>query len=506
MERRVVVTALVVLTLLRCAVFVVFEGSSFDSDQALIGLMAKHLVEGRAWPVFTYGQPYMLGVEAWMAAPFLWLGGTTVPMLKLPLALVNLAIAVGLVLALERWAGLRPRLAALPALFFVLAPPGTTMLFLEVSGGNVEPLLIVILLWLVRRWPVAFGAVLALGVLQREFAVFAGSAFLLLRLVDGSLRTRMAWRAVGLGTLSFAAVWQTVYLAKQFSSIDGPGTYAGWTPVGTTANLSALANHVCIAPAEFVTGLGAVLTTHLAALLGTQLRPLSEFGINSTLNQGTMWVGPVLGFGLLALVGRLTWILYDRGTRPWHPPLQFATYLTLIGIQALVAYGLLRCGEVSVGTMRYGLLGLCLPIGLLTAFLALERTQMLRRGVITLALVWACLSAIDHGRLAFQYLRDRPVYPHRVLADRLVADGIEVAYADFWDSLSTVYLADERVYIASTSVVFLEEYQWLVDERRDEAVWIKREACEQGSHVTGLLYLCTNEVPVIRRNAQREIR
>lgn len=35
----------------------------FDSDQAACGLMAKHLSEGRAFPLFFYGQNYLLGVQ-----------------------------------------------------------------------------------------------------------------------------------------------------------------------------------------------------------------------------------------------------------------------------------------------------------------------------------------------------------------------------------------------------------------------------------------------------------
>jgi hypothetical protein len=55
---------LVALVLLRTAVYLRLESLGFDSDQAVVGLMAKHLSEGRAFPLFFYGQTYMLGVEA----------------------------------------------------------------------------------------------------------------------------------------------------------------------------------------------------------------------------------------------------------------------------------------------------------------------------------------------------------------------------------------------------------------------------------------------------------
>lgn len=83
-ERLLVIAAAVVLVVARTSVFVIWEQAAFDSDQAIVGLMAKHLAEGRAFPLFFYGQNYLLAVEAWMAAPLFWLAGPSVAALKLP--------------------------------------------------------------------------------------------------------------------------------------------------------------------------------------------------------------------------------------------------------------------------------------------------------------------------------------------------------------------------------------------------------------------------------------
>ncbi len=473
----------------------VFEGLNFDSDQALMGLMAKHLIEGRAFPVFTYMQPYMLGVESWMAVPFMLVGGVTVPMLKLPLVFVHLAVTVLLVRSLERWGGLRPALAAIPALFFVLAPPGTTGVLLEPSGGNVEPFLIVLLLWATRRRPLLFGALLAFGVLQREFAIYGLGALVLLRLMDGSVRRVQQWRPVALGVASFAAVWQLVYLAKQYSSIDGPGTWAGWALAGTGANVSALLRFVCIDLGMMASGVQAVLTSHFATIMGAEPRPLVDLGINSMLTQGGSWMWPVVGGSFVLMLGRLGWLMYRRAIRPWQPPLEFAAYLFLIGVQSLAVYALLRCGVISVGTMRYGLLGLFAGIGIVAAYLKLESVKVLRGAAVGVVLVWAISTATDHVRLAAEYTFNRPVYAHRLLADRLVKEGIRFAYGDFWDALSVVYLTNEQVIVASTSVVFLQEYQWLVDDHRDEAYWIKHEPCPGGMKVADAMYICPPTPP-----------
>jgi hypothetical protein len=489
-ERVVILTLLIVLTAFRCAVFVIFEGSDFDSDQALLGLMAKHLIEGRAVPVFTYMQPYMLGVEAWLAAPFMLIGGVTVPMLKLPLLCLNVVISVLLFRTLDRWSGLRPALAAIPALFFVLVAPGTSAVLLETSGGNVAPFLIVVLLWMARQKPLVFGAVLAFGVLQREFAIYALGAFVALRLIDGSFRHAANWRPVGLGALSFGAVWQGVYLAKQFSSIDGPGTYAGWSLAGAGANVSALLDRVCIDTGQLVHGVQAVLTSHLGAVMGATQRPVTDFGINSVLSQGTWGMWPLVGGSLVLMLFRLGWLMYRQGPRPWQPQLEFATYLFLVGLQSLIIYALLRCGVIAIGTMRYALLGLFVGVGIVTAFLRIEPSKFLRGVAVGVVLVWATFTAADHARLAWQYTFDRPVNGRRLLADRLVKEGVKFAYGDFWDSLSIAYLTNEQVIVASTSVVFLEEYQWLVKARAEEAVWIKREPCSDGITVVEGLYIC----------------
>ena len=132
----------------------------------MIGLMAKHLSEGRTFPLFTYGQNYNLAFEAWMAAPLFWLAGPSVAMLKLPLLALNIAIVVLLIVYLEKDLQLRPALGFVAASFFILAPPGTSTYFLEASGVNIEPFFVVLLLWITRRRPLVFGMILGFGRLR----------------------------------------------------------------------------------------------------------------------------------------------------------------------------------------------------------------------------------------------------------------------------------------------------------------------------------------------------
>src|SRR6185503_6456603 len=111
--------ALAALVVLRSLVFVGWPASHFDSDQAVTGLMAKHLSELRAFPVFWYGQTYMLAVEAWLAAPVMAIAGASVTALKLPLLGMTVAIALLLFRALTRDSALDDVRAAFEMLFFV---------------------------------------------------------------------------------------------------------------------------------------------------------------------------------------------------------------------------------------------------------------------------------------------------------------------------------------------------------------------------------------------------
>jgi hypothetical protein len=162
----------IAIVIFRSFPFLAYEHLDFDSDQAIVGLMAKHLSELRTFPLFFYGQHYMLGVQAWIAAPFIWLGGPTVAMLRLPLVAVNGIVAVWLLRSFTRSIG-SPWLALAAVLPLAASAPVLSANLLETLGASVEPFLYVLALWALRGRPVAFGLVLAVGFLHREFTIFA---------------------------------------------------------------------------------------------------------------------------------------------------------------------------------------------------------------------------------------------------------------------------------------------------------------------------------------------
>ena len=67
-------TALSAFLILRAFAFSYFSGNYTDSDQCVIWQMAADFAQFDFRTPFYYGQHYSSGLEAWLAAPFIWLG------------------------------------------------------------------------------------------------------------------------------------------------------------------------------------------------------------------------------------------------------------------------------------------------------------------------------------------------------------------------------------------------------------------------------------------------
>ena len=484
------------LVVFRSAAFMFFEGA-FNSDQAVTGLMATHLIEGRAVPVFKYGQNYQLAVQAWMAAPLFKLFGPSEFLLRLPLLLVNVGLGALLIRLLQRELGLGARMALLVATPFLLAPPGTSMQLVEPSGGNVEPLLLVPVLWLLRRHPLTVGAILAIGFLQRVFAVYAVGALLLVELADGSLFSRATMRRHVRSGLAFAAVWQTVALVRAWAGSDfgpsSPGARVDLPALATGAtasNVNEALGRFCWDPGQLPHRVAQLFGDHLATMFGGRRVQLSGLGVPSSSEQGVEGLWLLVGGALLLVIARLVWLTLHGQARPWLGRSQFGLYLFLTGVLTGGALLTSRCGSLDVLTLRYTLHTVMAVSGLVGCYLVTEPSRGPRRVLVAVLVVWALAAVWGHGRLLAEFMRDPPRDQNRALARYLVDHDIRYGYADYWDAYSTVFWAGERVILASTTVVFIKEYERLAFEHLDEAVWIYREPCEGGTQVTQVHYLC----------------
>ncbi len=483
-ERTIVYAAVILLVLFRSALFT-FTELSFDSDQAVIGLMAKHLLHGRAFPLFMYGQNYMLGIESWMAAPMFLLFGVTVAALKLPILGVNLAIALLMVRLFERDCGLSPRYALLAGLFFILAPPSAIGTLQEASGGTVEPLLYLLVLWTLRNRPGWFGFVAALGVIHREFTIYGVAVILAMRVLEGAWRRRDSWRAFGRGLRVAGETWIVVYFLRQFSTALGPGT--GSVIPGKPANpMVEVLNRLCFDPGTIVPGIGRLITGHWAELFGTSVNKLSSFGLESAVSQGVPWSGTVLGLGALFIIARA--IMLIRLNADWWHRYAFAIYLGTVGAISAAMYVVARCGEVS--PLRYDTLSIFAAAAIAAVFLGNEKTRGLRMAGIATIVAWAAVASVGHARLWAEYVPHAPVTSKDLIIRHLDARGIRYAVADYWIAYHIDFLTNERIIVATEEVNRIQEYQDIVAAHRDEAVHISRRPCGNTPPVIPGVYFC----------------
>ena len=465
------------LVILRTLPLLAFE-LIFDSDQAIVGLMAKHLSEGRTFPLFFYGQNYMLGVQAWMAAPFYWIGGPTLAMLRMPLALVNVAVAVVLIVAIAR-RGMRPAHAFVAALPFVATPPAMSAELMFTLGASVEPFLYVLCLWALRRRPAAFGALACFGILHREFTVFALSAFAVAGWHDWR-----AWRVAGFARAgaAFASVWLVVNQLKQRINTYGPG--GGVESTGSLLlQVETVLKRLSFDWDGYVGRLGDVVSRGLPDVFGAGPRPLTDFTIRSTMSQGRDWAALLLAAALLTAIVRLLWSA-RRPAQPGGEGRPFFLYLVLVGAGTLLAYGL--GGGLPVGSrivLAYVLFVLLVPVGVLAWFFQREAGGAWRAGVAMAVTIWATSNVWDNGRLLHEYVTNPPRNHHRVMANYLVARGVTHGRAVYWDAYVITFLSRERVIVTPEEVIRISAYKADVDAHADRAVTLIRQPCDRGAVV-----------------------
>ena len=503
-QRRVIVVLAIaaLLVIARSAVFLLWEQSNFDSDQAMFGLMAKHIVEGRAWPMFIYGQDYMLALEAWLAAPLFAVFGPSATLLKLPVVLVNMVTAVLLVWLLIRDGGLRPAAALAASLFFVLAPPVTAKSLVESSGGNPEPFLYVLLLWMLRRRPIAFGVVFAVGFLNREFTAYGVTAIIAIAVLSDRRITIERIKGLAIAGVAYLVVSQLAHTMFLFSTPLGPGsTIDSVREQG--GNISALTSRYCWAPESIVPSMRLLFGQYLGVPFGAADHPMVDYGVRSFLPMGVPGVPPfwpLLGSIFAAALIRVSWIAVRERRPIWAGSGAVCTFLLLVGVQSGVAYALARCGRMEAGTFRYALLTLYIGVGVAALYFVYERHRGWRAAMVAATLAWAAISVGSHARLLNEYLNHEPLNPHRALAEYLVAHDVRYSRADYWTAYATTFFAAERVVIASTDTVRITAYQREVAAHADAAVDLQRRPCADAGieAVPGQYWICEGRKRVVQ--------
>lgn len=94
-HERYLIGIIILATLLRF-ILIYFNWPSTNSDEATMGLIARHIAYNGEWPIFYYGQSYMGPIEAYLAAPLFHLLGPSLFALRLELLLFFVLFLLGM--------------------------------------------------------------------------------------------------------------------------------------------------------------------------------------------------------------------------------------------------------------------------------------------------------------------------------------------------------------------------------------------------------------------------
>ena len=128
--------AMLLLALVLRLDFLVANNFVIDSDEAIVGLMAKHIVEGADLPVFYYGQHYMGSFEPLLAAlSFKVFGISNAALKAVPLIFSLLLLILLYALGLQ----LGGRCVSRVAVLLAAVPPSTLLIWsAKARGGFIE--------------------------------------------------------------------------------------------------------------------------------------------------------------------------------------------------------------------------------------------------------------------------------------------------------------------------------------------------------------------------------
>lgn len=482
-SRRLGLAVVTALVLARSIPILVWSDLYFDADQAVMGLMARHIAEGRATPVFQYGVPYVLVLEAWLTAPLMWLSDSSVLLVKAVPVALNV-ITVGLLYWMLTTAALAPQWALLAVAPVAFAGAAAAHELSAALGMSIEPLLFTLLLWLLRERPVALGLMAAVAIKNREFALYAIAA---LGAVD-LLRKRSAalWRPRLAGVVAFAVAWTTIGLLARQGSPFGPGSSAAMMDGD---NVAVAAAAVCVAPDRIPSDVAMVTSELLPFLYGVRSTRWDAAGHPGPPPPDASWLWIPMAGALAA--GAASGLWRARRGRPTEAT-WLAVYLLITGALAVAVYAATRCGNASFFTVRYLLLSLYVPVAALVLGFDQPRRSPIQAVLAGLTVVWLGVLAAGQVTVLREYLAAPPVSAYRQLARHLEQRGVEYILTDYWIGYHVAFLTGERVR-PLTNFSRILEYSLAVEAHRDRATRITRitETPCENAVVVAAFYVCT---------------
>jgi len=408
---------------------------TFDSDEAIVALMARHITQG-ARPIFFYGQHYMGALDAYLISLAFLLLGQSVLVVRL-VQLVLFMGVVGTTYALSSRLS-QNRLAATAAALLVALPPVMVGVYTTATLGDYVEILLLGNLLLLAGWRMAespdggpfwlwgvWGFLAGLGWWSMSLVVVTAvpAAIYILR----QHRSHLPWGRIlvaALGAALGAAPWLAaafhVGLAATLGAVSGGG------PGEVLARLFA----------EWPTRVVSLFTFGLPALLG--LRPPWNLD----------WIALPLGIPLAMVYLAALWAALRQ---PIDPPTR-ARRLTLAASWWLLA--LVMLGPLGFDPSGRYLLPLYpLLVTLLADWLIrlprLRRLSLALVGVLLAYNLWGTLRAVRDNppglSAQFNPIAAIPEDHNGELLAFLDEIGVHSAYTHYWVAYRFAFLTGEQV-------------------------------------------------------------
>ena len=417
--------------------FVWFESLHFDSDQAVVGLMAWDLARGEGFTVYYYGLGYLATIEPYLAVPWFALFGPSRWALKFPLLLMAIAVAIMMYVAFRRDAGASPRLALLLVAPFAVPSVVMASRLVEANGGNLDVFFWLMVLWFLRRRPVWLGLAAGLALQCRLFCAYGVLSLLVILLCKRQWKGKdYAVCALGGTAMYFLIELLAGYALNNFG-------------VGAPVRLSSFG--------EALRLFQATCTQLIPPLFGFVPTELAYFNITSDLvtYSGPLALVTVLSVALLFAAG--AGLLRYRSGPHWG----FPCYLMGCGLLSVLAFCALQ-GNLRVDRMqiRYLLVVLLLPMGL-AGLVCQMRWRLL---AVVALLAWGAVNLTQGAALWADLARKPPPDPYADLAEAFRRTDYSVAVADYGTCYYVTFLLAEDKIVASTKTPRSRRYQEVFKE------------------------------------------
>lgn len=440
-----VLLALLVAALFR-AWLIGAGGLSFDSDEAVVGLMARHINQAKPVPTFFYGQDYMGSLDALLVAAGFRLAGesvTTIRLVQAALYLLTLGVAYRLAQVVT---GSR-RVAAM-ALLLLAIPTALGVLYTSITLGGYNELvlsgsLVLLFGWQVTlggqhepwRWA-ALGLAAGLGWWTNGAIITACAVVVLLGLRSFSVRH---WRGYGIAALAFmlgSAPWWAYNLRHDWAALTF--LVEGFEPTPTADPLT---------PGDALLGL---LLLGLPALYGLRLPWEAGYRLSTGL--------VVVGLVYLVLLADL--LAHWTARHPPELPSEKARQRGRAWVWLVfgVFGAIFIFSSFPDATGRY-LMPLWIPAAI---GLALGLDRLRRAGRMVAAVALGLLLAAQAGIVIHAAHTGTGLTPQLVerlrtspeddeaLLDFLAAEGYTHGYASYWASFRLIFRSHEAVILDTT--------------------------------------------------------